>query len=868
MAAGNGSEARRPAEPAVEVVVGGAGFAGLYLLHRLRGLGISARAFEAGADVGGTWYWNRYPGARCDIPTIDYTYSFDPELESEWTWSEKYATQPEILRYAQYVADRHDLRRDIQFSTRIESATWDDDASLWRVRTDSGDEVTCRYFVMASGCLSQPKSPDIEGSDRFGGEVYFTSRWPHEGVDFSGKRVAVIGTGSSGIQSIPLIAEQASQVTVFQRTPNFSIPAHNGPVSPDKLAVLASDRDAYRDGAKWSRGGIPGDPVEVGALQVSEDERLERLEAAWATGELFGIIGVFNDVLVNPAANEIVAEFIRDKIRSIVQDPETAESLCPTDHPFATKRPCLDTNYFATFNQPHVRLVDLRKHPIATITESGADTVDETFEFDAIVYATGFDAMTGALVSVDITGRDGLTLKDKWAHGPTTYLGLTSVGFPNFFTVTGPGSPSVLSNMMVSIEQHVDWVADCLDHLQRQGFRTIEPTEVAEAGWVQHVNDCADITLYPTANSWYMGANVEGKPRVFLPYVGGVDTYRAACDEVVERDYLGFRLTGPGGSQCNDGVVRRLQPDVAMVLDLMAAMELPPIEAMSVTDARAFSVASAAVRPPGPDVGEIVDGVVTGADGALGYRLYRPPSDGPHPIVAYFHGGGWVLGSHDSDDPFCRDLCVRSDAIVISVDYRHAPEHRFPAAADDAFAAVSWITDHTVELGGIPGQLAVGGWSAGGNLAAGVCQRARDAGGPSIIGQLLITPVTDCDLSRGSYIENADGYMLTTALMQWFWDHYADPDERSDPRASPLRAGDLSNLPPALVVTCQFDPLRDEGIAYADAMEAAGVPVRRLSARGHIHTSLTMVDVILSGAGARAEMGDALRQFFASSVPA
>ena len=655
---------------------------------------------------------------------------------------------------------------------------------------------------------------------------------------------------------------------MFQRTPNFSVPAHNGEVRPEKRAPLEADRDGYREQAKWSRGGIPFPIYEFGALQLSEEDRLARLESAWEAGELFEIIGVFADVLVNRAANEVVADYIRDRIRTIVDDPTTAEALCPTDHPFATKRPCLDTNYFATYNLPHVRLVDLRQHPISTITERGIDTVDEAFEFDAIVYATGFDAMTGALVSVDITGRDGVTLKEKWAHGPTTYLGLTTVGFPNFFTITGPGSPSVLSNMMVSIEQHVDWVADCLDAIREHGDTSIEPTETAEAGWVQHVNDCADITLYPTANSWYMGANVPGKPRVFLPYVGGVDVYRAACDEVRTNDYFGFRLTGPEGSRCNDGVVRRLQPDVMMVLDLMAGMGLPPIESMAADDARAFVVAMGAASPPGPDVGEIVDGVLPGAGGDLNYRLYRPPSAGPHPIVVYFHGGGWVLGSHISDDPLCRDLCVRSDAVVVSVDYRHTPEDRFPAAVDDGFAAVQWIADHTVELGGVPGQLAVCGWSAGGNIAAVACQRARDAGGPAIAGQVLLTPVTDCDMTRGSYVENADGYVLTTPLMQWFWDHYADPDDRTHPHASPLRADDLSNLPPALVITGEFDPLRDEGMAYAEAMAAAGVPVRHLSARGHVHTSVTMVDVILSGAGVRAEMAGALRQLFGASVPA
>jgi cation diffusion facilitator CzcD-associated flavoprotein CzcO/acetyl esterase/lipase len=851
----------------VDVVVVGAGFSGLYLLHRLRQHGFSAKVFDAAGDVGGTWYWNRYPGARCDIPTTDYAYSFDPELEREWTWSEKYATQPEILRYLSHVADRYDLRRDIQFSTRVESADWDESASRWRLRTDHGEEITCRFYVMASGCLSLPKTPDIEGAERFLGDIYFTSTWPHEGVNFTGKRVAVIGTGSSGIQAIPLIAAEADSLAVFQRTPNFTIPAHNGPASADRLAALAADRAAYREAAKRSRGGVPGEVTDIRGITATAEVRRERFEAAWEAGELYGILGVFADQLFDRASNEIVAEMIREKIRTIVVDPETAELLCPKDYPFGTKRPCLDTGYFQTFNLPHVRLIDLRKHPIVTVTETGIDTVDESFEFDAVVYATGFDAMTGPLVSVDVTGRHGVTLREKWADGPSTYLGLTTAGFPNFFTITGPGSPSVLSNMVVSIEQHVDWVVDCIDHLRAKGFETIEPTSPAEAGWNQHVADCAAITLYPAANSWYMGANVPGKPRVFYPYIGGVDAYRAACEDVVVEGYLGFTLAGPAGSQCNDGVIRRLQPDVAMVLDAMAALELPPIESMAVEDARAFIKASSALLPPGPEVGEIIDSVLPGPTVPIEYRLYRPPSRGPHPIVAYFHGGGWVLGDLDSDDPLCRDLCVRSDTIIVSVNYRHAPEARFPAAADDGFAAVQWIAANATELGGIPGQLAVTGWSAGGNIAAVACQLSRDAGEPAILGQVLLTPVTDCDMGRGSYEENAEGYALTAAAMRWFWDHYADPADHGDPKASPLR-GDLSDLPPALIVTAEFDPLRDEGAAYAEALAAAGVPVRHLSARGHVHTSATMVDVVLSGADVRAQMAQALRSFFPVPVRA
>ncbi|MFV0526904.1 MAG: flavin-containing monooxygenase [Acidimicrobiales bacterium] len=851
-----------------DVVVVGAGLAGLYLLHRLRSEGRAAIGLEAGTDVGGTWYWNRYPGARCDIPTTDYTFTWDPDFDGGWTWSERYATQPEILGYIQSVADKHDLRRDIRFETRVTEATWDGDANLWRITTDQGDEITARYYVMATGCLSAPKSPDVEGADRFAGEVYFTSRWPHAGVDFTGKRVGVIGTGSSGIQSIPLIAAEADTVTVFQRTPNFSIPARNGPVAPDRMADLVARRDEYRDAAKWSRGGVPNPVEERTAAQIDEAEKRVRLEEAWQAGELFAILGVFADQGVNEASNEIVAEFIRDKIRATVKDPVVAEKLCPTNHPFGTKRPCLDTNYYETFNLDHVELVDLLENPIVTITETGIQTRDKTFEFDAIVYATGFDAMTGAIVNVDITGRDGVSLKREWEDGPHTYLGLMVRGFPNFFMVTGPGSPSVLSNMAVSIEQHVEWITDCIDNLEAEGKSVIEPTETAQEGWDLHVGDTADITLYPKANSWYMGANVPGKPRVFLPYVGGVDAYRRICDEVVEQDYLGLERSGDGRVAVNDGVIRRVQPDVAMVLEMMAELDLPPIESMSPSEAREFMEAGNVERPPGPEVGEIFDGELPGPAGPLAFRGFRPVGDGPHPIVLYFHGGGWVLGNESSDEPFLRDLCDRSGALILSVDYRHAPEDRFPAAVDDGFAALQWVAAHATELGGDPDRLLVMGWSAGGNVAAVACQEARDRNGPAVAGQVLMTPVVDCDMSRPSYLNNAEGYVLTASLMRWFWDHYADPDDRTDPRASPLRAGNLSGLPPTVVVTAEFDPLSDEGAAYAEALAKAGTEVTHLPCRGHTHTSVTMVDVVLSGAPVRAQIAESIQRLVGTPVPA
>ncbi len=848
-----------------DVVVVGAGLAGLYLIYRLRQQGLSVVALDTADDVGGTWYWNRYPGARCDIPTTDYAYSFDADLEKEWTWSEKYATQPEILAYLRHVADRYDLRRDIRFATKVEKSVWDQDAGRWDIETDAGDVLRARYYVMATGCLSVPKEPDIAGASRFTGEVYFTGRWPHEGVDFTGKRVAVIGTGSSGIQSIPLIAAEALQCTVFQRTPNYSFPALNGPPSAERIAALATDRDTYRSEARMSMGGMPGyELTDVSALSAPPDVRQERFEWAWESGELFATLSMFSDQAIDIEANEIAAELWRDKVRSIVKDPETAEALCPHDYPMGTKRPCLDTGYFETFNRPNVRLVDLRRHPIATITERGIDTVDESMEFDAIVYATGFDAMTGALVAVDIVGRDGITLKEKWAHGPSTYLGLMTRGFPNLFTITGPGSPSVLSNMAVSIEQHVDWVTDCISYMDSHRLETIEPTPTAEAGWNQHVQDCAAITLYPKADSWYMGANVPGKPRLFYPYVGGVGAYRQACDEVAAEDYLGFELDGPGGHLCHDGVIRRLQPDVAMVLQAMEAMDLPPMETMSAEQAREFMAASVTMRPPGPEVARVADGTLPGPGSDLPYRLYSP-GDEPVPVIVYFHGGGWVIGDLESDDPLCRDLCRRTGAAVISVNYRHGPEHRFPAAVDDALAAVEWVAAHAADLGVAPGQLLVAGWSAGGNLAAGVCQTARAAGGPAIAGQILIAPVIDFDTKRTSYQENGEGYILTNGLLHWFFDQYIDPADRDDPRFCVIN-GDLADLPPAVVVTAEFDPLRDEGTSYAEALRVAGVPVRHIPARGHTHTSVTMVGVVISGAPVREQLADAIRDLVPSPV--
>ena len=535
-------EAARAAVPnTVDVVIVGAGFGGMYMLHRLRGLGLSAIVFDVASGVGGTWYWNRYPGARCDVESMQYSYSFSDELQQEWRWSELFAGQPEILRYANHVADRLDLRRDMRFETRVTGAVFDESARRWTVRTDRGDVVSARFCVMATGCLSAARMPDFPGLSSFKGKTYHTGHWPHEGVDFSGLRVGVVGTGSSAIQSIPVIAEQAAHVTVFQRTPNFSIPSRNGPMPEEYARAWKANYPAKRAEARMSRNGNLTNPNDASAIETPEAERLAEYERRWERGGV-SFMAAFNDLAVNKASNDTAAEFVREQIRATVTDPAKAALLAPTSYPIGTKRICVDTNYYQTYNRPNVDLVDLRAAPIEAVTREGLRVGGAEYAFDAIVFATGFDAMTGALTRMGIVGRGGETLAGKWEAGPRTYLGLMTAGFPNMFMITGPGSPSVLSNMMVSIEQHVDWISDCLGTMSKAGLDCIEPSVSAENAWVQHVNEVAHTTLYPMAASWYMGANIPGKPLVFMPYIGGVGAYRQRCDEIAAKGYEGFRL--------------------------------------------------------------------------------------------------------------------------------------------------------------------------------------------------------------------------------------------------------------------------------------------------------------------------------------
>jgi cation diffusion facilitator CzcD-associated flavoprotein CzcO len=530
----------------IDTVIVGAGFSGLYMLHRLRQLGVSARVYEAAPSVGGTWYWNRYPGARVDIESQEYSYSFSPELDAEWTWSERYASQPELLRYLNHVADRFELRPDVRLETRVTSAAWDEAARRWTVTTDRGETLSARWCVMATGCLSVPKEGEFPGERNFKGPSWHTSRWPEEGVDFTGLTVAVIGTGSSAIQSIPEIAAQARHVTVFQRTPNFSVPAHNGPVDPAVAADWAANREAYRREAREAGFGIrsvaQGDTP---ALEAPPEARKAAYEDRWRYGG-FALLGAFSDLILDRTANATAAEFVAEKIRGIVKDPATAEKLIPKTYPIGAKRLCVDTGYYATFNRPNVSLVDLGEEPIEDITAAGVRTTAREYAVDAIVYAIGFDAMTGALSKIDIRGRGGRRLADAWAEGPKTYLGLAVAGFPNLFIVTGPGSPSVLCNMAVAIEQHVEWISDCIGWMAERQAGAIEATEPAQEDWVAHVNEVAQTTVYPMANSWYLGANVPGKPRVFMPYIGGFPTYRDKCAEVAAKGYEGFRVEADG----------------------------------------------------------------------------------------------------------------------------------------------------------------------------------------------------------------------------------------------------------------------------------------------------------------------------------
>ena len=527
----------------VDAVIVGAGFSGLYLLYLMRRQGFTTRVFEKGGNVGGTWYWNRYPGARCDVESMQYSYSFDEELQQEWSWPEKYSAQPDILAYINHVAEKYQLSRDITFNSSVTGANFEEDSKVWKIVVDNGEVVNARHLIMATGCISTANLPKIPGINNFNGCTYHTGNWPHQKVDFSGQNVGIIGTGSSGIQSIPVIAAEAKHLTVFQRTPHWSVPARNVPMTED---YEKSWKDSYAERRAQMRYSPSGSlrsvaPIDLSALDVTDEEREQAYRERWTAGGMT-LLKSYNDLLTNDAANETAAKWVRKRIAGIVQDPKVADLLSPKTYPIGTKRLCLDTNYYETFNRENVELVDIIKEPIDRITRSGLEALGRSFDFDSIVFATGFDAMTGTLLRVDLRGRGGLYLSEKWEAGPRTYLGLMTEGFPNMYTITGPGSPSVKSNMMSSIEQHVELVVEMLVYFRDNDIETIEPDLSAEDDWVEHVQEVASKTLFPKANSWYMGANIPGKPQLFMPYIGGVGAYRKICEEVVAEGYRGFNF--------------------------------------------------------------------------------------------------------------------------------------------------------------------------------------------------------------------------------------------------------------------------------------------------------------------------------------
>lgn len=528
-------------EGRVDVVIVGAGFAGMYMLHSCRKAGLSAVVFERGGGVGGTWYWNRYPGARCDVPSLEYSYQFSEELQQEWEWSEKYATQPEILRYAEHVADRFDLRRDIKFNSPVTSISYDDASNTWTTNLADGTATTSRFVVSAVGCLSSANRPRFVGDDEFAGHIVHTGEWPHDGVDFTGKRVAVIGTGSSGIQAIPIIAEQCEHLTVFQRTASYTVPAHNAPLDPNYVRSIKADYATFRAKNSLTRAALGGDtPTGTSSASEVSDEELDRvLSERWAKGGLL-FLGGFNDSMVNKASNDRVATWVKGKIASVVRDPETANLLQP-DTVIGCKRLVVDSGYYETFNRPNVALVDVSQRPIERFSPRGIVVDGVEHPVDIIALATGFDAMTGSLLKLGVTGRNGTSLAETWDAGPVNYLGLAVNGFPNFFMITGPGSPSVLTNVLVSIQHHVEWITEAITHLDANGFGSIEATSDAQNDWVSHVNGVAALTLFPNCNSWYLGANIPGKPRIFMPLPGFPD-YVARATDVQRSNYRGFAL--------------------------------------------------------------------------------------------------------------------------------------------------------------------------------------------------------------------------------------------------------------------------------------------------------------------------------------
>jgi cation diffusion facilitator CzcD-associated flavoprotein CzcO/acetyl esterase/lipase len=847
----------------VDAIIVGAGFSGLYATHRLRNLqGLSLQCFEAGSGPGGVWYWNRYPGARCDFESSYYSYTFDADLQREWRWSERFAAQPEIRAYLEHVADRFDLCRSYRFNTRVTSAIWDEDSNRWVVGTDDGAVTTARFFINAAGAFSVFKRNDFPGQDDFRGTVLHTSQWPADGVDLTGKRVAVVGTGSTGIQVIQTIAPGVAELTVFQRTANFACPLGNRPLTDEDHELAVAEFPTNREQSRACLAGAPYPRAVRSALMDTPDERRRVYDQYYNGGGFRMLTSSYYDLIFNPEANATAADYIRDRIRDRVDDPTVADLLTPKDHPYGTKRATFETNYYEAFNLPHVHLVDARTTPIVRITEQGIATTAHDYEFDVIVLATGFDVGAGALTRMRVVGRGGHKLTDHWADGQRAYIGMATHGFPNLFHINGPQSAAALFNNPIAIEDSVDFVADLIAYTDVHGHTTTEVTDAAEDRYNELVGEVADATLFPTATTWYMGDNIAGKPRTPVSLFTGAPMYRAICAEVEDTGYAGFSF---------DGADRPLPPTMRLhgsaVFFLAGALNMgaKPLEECSLEEIRAAIEGFKPMQLPVPDDVSIIDTQYPIDGGERTARLYLPPVEGPLPVVVFLHGGGWIGGSLDSFDEPCATLARRLGALVVSPDYRLAPEHPFPAAVNDTVAVLRWAADHIAEFGGDPERIAVGGESAGANLAAVAALRARDEGGLLLRAQVLVTPPTDPVADTLSRKMFASGPILSTELGARMAALYlGDPVNATSPWAAPARADDLSGLPPALVITMEVDPIRDEAEDYARALAAAGVPTECRRFDGLFHAAFS-----LSGAIPRAaEIQEAIADFLAPLLSA
>jgi cation diffusion facilitator CzcD-associated flavoprotein CzcO/acetyl esterase/lipase len=842
----------------VDVVIVGAGFSGLYATHRLRNIqGLSVQCFEAAPGPGGVWYWNRYPGARCDFESIYYAFTFDEKLAREWRWTERFAAQPEIKAYLEHVADRYDLSRSYRFNTRVTSVVWDDNAKRWTVKADDGTIASARFFVNATGSFSVVKKNEFPGQDDFRGTVLHTRHWPADGVDLAGKRVAVVGTGSTGIQVIQTVAPQVRELTVFQRTANFACPLGNRPLSDEEFQESVDDFPNMRIEARKCLGGAPYPRAVKSALTDTPEERRKVYDRFYDGGAFRMLASTYFDIVSDHAANTTVADYIRDRIRERVDDAVVAEMLCPKDHPYGSKRATFEMGYYEAFNLPHVRLVDARSTPIVRITERGIATTDREYECDVIVLATGFDVGASGLARMGVLGRGGRRLADHWARGQRAYLGMATHGFPNLFHINGPqGAAAVFNNPLV-IEDNVDFVGALIGYMDGRGHATTEVTTVAEDRYNVLVREVADVTVFSKANTWFMGDNIPGKPRSPISLFTGAPMYRALCGEVEDTDYGGFSF---------DGDFRDVPP--LMMLDGSAVffqagllnIGAKSLEECSLEEARIAMESFKAMQLPLPSDVTITDTLYPIEDGERTARLYRPAVDisGPLPVVVLIHGGGFIGGSLDSWDEPCATLARRLKALVVSPDYRLAPEHPFPAATNDTVAVVHWAAKHIAEYGGDPMRIAIGGESAGANLAAVAAIRLRDEGGPRLRAQVLITPPTDHLADTVSRKVFAHAPILTTKVGERMGELYlGHRGNATSAWASPARAKDLSGLPPALVITMEVDPLRDEGEDYARALSAAGVPTVSRRFNGLFHATYS-----LSGAIPRAaEIQDAVAEF-------